>query len=91
MSSSAMMSTVALKVSDVLGWNGFSVGVRLVCRTVSGYGAGRKSAILSQDGLKFQTLMIGCAEQSSKKSLGGLVRRTIHGQNGISGGVSGRA
>lgn len=37
-------------------------GMRLVCRTAGGYGAGKAAATLSQDGLKFQTEMIGCAE-----------------------------
>ena len=45
-----------------LGRVGSQEGMRLVCRTAGDYGVGKAAATLSQDGLKFQTEMIGCAE-----------------------------
>lgn len=45
-----------------LGRVGSQEGMRVVCRTAGGYGAGKAGTTLSQDGLKLQTEVIGCAE-----------------------------
>lgn len=37
-------------------------GIQLVCRMAGGCGAEKAAVTLLQDGLKFQTEMIGCAE-----------------------------
>lgn len=59
---SSVMVEYNFERARFLGRVGSQEGIWLVCRMAGGYGAEKAAVTLSQDGLKFQTEMIGCAE-----------------------------